>query len=310
MLKYLVILLDDTSVSYCHYCNPKSERHLIPLDVLRQGILWGMKENLMIQFVYPEYEMPDEYIEVIETIDHGKIKTVGQQNDADVVIIQSWEDLDKVCNNQITVVWRVTKDCLFAHYKSVVHALKHLARLNIVITDVQNFTGDDFNTYKTILETLAEQIKMLYVNKKFVQLNLLTDRIMLDRMNNCNAGCESITLAPDARFYVCPAFYLEDDGYSVGDLESGLDIKNQQLYRLDHAPICKKCDAYQCRRCIWLNSKMTLEVNTPSREQCVISHLERNASRKLLESIRLEGKFFAGREIPEIDYLDPFEKIQ
>ena len=36
--RYLVVLLDDTSVSYCHYANDKVRHNLIPIDVLRQGI--------------------------------------------------------------------------------------------------------------------------------------------------------------------------------------------------------------------------------------------------------------------------------
>ena len=73
MLQYLVILLDDTSVAYCHANNPLKERNLIPLDALRKAILFGMKENLMIQFVYPNYELPEAYNEIIESIDHIKI---------------------------------------------------------------------------------------------------------------------------------------------------------------------------------------------------------------------------------------------
>lgn len=55
---------------------------------------------------------------------------------------------------------------------------------------------------------------------------------MLDRMNNCGAGDTTITLAPDGKFYICPAFYLEnqedalgDLKHSIGDLDNGLDIK-------------------------------------------------------------------------------------
>ena len=73
MLQYLVILLDDTSVAYCHAANPLKEHNLIPIDTLKKAILFGMKENLMIQYVYPEYELPEEYDEVIESIDHVKI---------------------------------------------------------------------------------------------------------------------------------------------------------------------------------------------------------------------------------------------
>ena len=96
--------------------------------------------------------------------------------------------------------------------------------------------------------------------------------------------------------------------FSVGNIEDGLDIKNPQLYRLDHAPICRNCDAYQCKRCIWLNRATTCEVNIPSHEQCVVAHLERNASRVLLNNIRKHGRFLPEKgEIKEIEYLDPFE---
>ena len=103
------------------------------------------------------------------------------------------------------------------------------------------------------------------------------------------------------------AFYYEQD-YSIGSLTGGLDIKNPQLYKLNYAPICRHCDAYQCRRCIWLNKKTTLEVNTPSHEQCVVAHIERNASRELLRRGRELGEFLPEKDIKEIDYLDPFEK--
>ena len=38
MLQYLVILLDDTSVSYCHYDNRKSEHRLISLENLKKPV--------------------------------------------------------------------------------------------------------------------------------------------------------------------------------------------------------------------------------------------------------------------------------
>ena len=87
-------------------------------------------------------------------------------------------------------------------------------------------------------------------------------------------------------------------------LQTGLDIKNRQLYRLEYAPLCRVCDAFQCKRCIWLNRKTTGEVNTPSHEQCVAAHLERNASRKLLNDWQ---DYFPDKKIEPVDYLDPFE---
>lgn len=307
MLQYLIILLDDTSVSYCHYENPKMGRKLISLENLKAGILFGMKENLMIQFVYPDYELPIEYQQVIETIDHSKIMPFSKADGADVIVFNSWNCLENsLLKEKTAYVLRTSKQELFDNY-ALLAKKSDMCRLNIVITDIDSFTAADFDHYKLILSDLVEAIKNAYGNKKTPQINILTDRMMLDKMNNCNAGWENITLAPDGLFYVCPAFYFDEKGSPVGDLYDKLQIKNSQFYKLAYAPLCRKCDAYQCKRCIWLNWKTTLEVNTPSHEQCVVAHLERNASRELLKEIRMLGTFLPDKEIKEIDYLDPFD---
>lgn len=307
MLQYLIILLDDTSTSFCHYGNTKKERRPIDVDTLSKGIRYAMTENLMIQFVYPDYELPEDIRKEVETIDHSKIKPKSD-DDADVLVLNEWNLT--ALPTDIPVVLRTTKSELLSKYKELTNILGNVLRLNIVITDVETFTDADFDTYKIVLIELSETIENLYLEGMSPQLNLLTDRMMLKDMNNCGAGDTSITLAPNGKFYVCPAFYHEDEKDSVGDLESGLDIKNRQLYRLDHAPICRHCDAWQCKRCVWLNRKTTLEVNTPSHEQCVVAHLERNASRELLTNIRKHGTFLPENEdIKEIDYLDPFDKV-
>ena len=51
---------------------------------------------------------------------------------------------------------------------------------------------------------------------------------------------------------------------------------------------------------------MTWDNNTPSHQQCVISHLERNASRDLQIKMQEAGYRFEN-EIKEINYLDPFD---
>lgn len=330
MLQYLVILLDNTATSYCHYENFCHEKKLISIEDLKQGIFYGMKENLMIQFVYPDYELPQEYKDVINTIDHSDIVSSLCEDDelrknADVIICHDWNGIQFSSFDKDRIyTLRTSKEDLFDRYKLLKCIISSSLRLNVVITDIEKFTEEDFKKYKEVLEYLSDVLKTCYAEGKSPQLNLLTDRLMLDGMNNCNAGVENITLAPNGKFYVCPAFYLSKEcdgnensldevcqkGYSIGSLKEGLDIKNPQLYKLDHAPLCRKCDAYQCKRCIWLNRKTTLEVNTPSHEQCVVAHLERNASRNLLTNIRKYGAFLADKEIKGIEYLDPFDVLQ
>ena len=309
MLQYLVILLDDTSVAYCHAENPLQEHNLIPVDTLKKAILFGMKENLMIQYVYPDYELPEEYNEVIESIDHVKI---GR----DVAI---YKDIPQTITAENAVLRLSIAEFITKQY-DIAALLPQVTRLNICLIDVENLREEQAEDYKKALSTLNAVLLNLYKSGKQPQLNILTDRLQLIEMHNCGAGDTNITIAPNGKFYLCPAFYYDEKmgisnrlnhhklsfERSVGDLENGLQIPNPQLLKLDHAPLCRICDAYHCNRCIWLNQKLTWDNNTPSHQQCVIAHLERNAARDLQQQLIKEGFVFEN-EIEQIDYLDPFD---
>jgi CXXX repeat peptide maturase len=268
-----------------------------------------MKQNLMVQFVYPSYDIPTEYKEAIETIDHVKIMPLDSEHiiSADVVVFNSCKEFverkAEVLEGKVFVLRTQGKDVLHN-----IPTFECDSRLNIIITDIDIFTEKDFDTYKQWLSELKTEINKIYCNGKTSQINILTDRILLEKMNNCNAGYENVTLAPNGEFYVCPAFYIENEKDSIGNLKNGLNLKNSQLYKLEYAPLCRICDAYQCKRCVWLNRRTTLEVNTPSHEQCVVAHLERNTSEQLLNELKAVG-YFSDKEISVINYLDPFETI-
>ncbi len=306
MLKYLIVLLDDNAVSYCHY-SPKADTGIsISSDLLKKTIFFAMKENLSVQFVYSRNDVPDEIASLIDTIDHTDIAPT----DADIIVINGWDEVSvSNCARGRSYVIRTRFEDLLSNDETLKSILTTTDRINIVITDVEKFSDLSIGKYQAFLDGLIPIIVEEYKAGHQVQLNLLTDRLMLKEMNNCNAGHESITLAPDGKFYVCPAFYLNSE-QSIGDIDNGLDIKNPQLYKLDHAPICRVCDAFQCKRCIWLNKKMCREVNTPSHQQCVMAHIERIASKKLLDEFRkIDNSFMSEIDIPEVEYLDPFDKV-
>ena len=307
-LQYLVILLDDTSVAYCHADNPLKERNLMPIETLKKAILFGMKQNLMIQYVYPEYELPAEYDEAIESIDNLKIgRDVKVVNEVPAAVD---------CDN---IVLRIKTKDLIAKQYDIAALLPNVKRMNICLTDIETFKDEQIDEYKKALNTLGAVLTSLYKEQKHPQLNILTDRLTLKEMHNCEAGIGNITVAPNGKFYLCPAFYYDektgvsnkmnhktkDASRSVGDLENGLCIPNKQLLELNHAPLCRNCDAYHCNRCIWLNQKLTWDNNTPSHQQCVIAHLERNAARDISAKLREAG--YNLPEIKEINHIDPFD---
>lgn len=310
MLQYLVILLDDTSVSYCHAVNPLTEANLMPLETLREAIIFGMKHNLMIQYVLPQYQLPDEYYIEMDSIDNIKI---GQ----DVAVYQCIPE--SVKND--TVVLCLTLELFISNVYMVSNILRKTKRLCVQFTDIQTFQDSQIEQYENSLNVLKETIIDELTKGRNHDVNLITDRLNLSKMGNCNAGLNNITIAPNGKFYICPAFYYDevqkiDTGTnyklpsynrSVGDLANGLNIKNRKLYELDNSPLCTICDAYHCNRCVWLNQKMTYEINTPSHEQCVMSHIERKVTKSLSEMMR--GMGIESPIIKSIDYMDPFEKI-
>lgn len=310
MFKYIVVQLADNAISYCHYNNVSSDTSLISKEILKKAIRFAMLENLHVTFVYPDRVLPIDYSSIINTVEHVKIVPINYPDisDNDIVVCDSIDKLNyKNISNKQIVVLRIFKSEIFQLPYIYETLCKKIARLNIVVKDIEYSDKKTWSDYKIILQKIGQLIIDDIDNN--CQINILSDRLQLIAMNNCNAGDESITLMPNGRFYPCPAFFYDNPNEYFGDLEEGIQIKNEQLFRLDHAPICSHCDAYQCRRCVWLNRKTTLEINTPSKEQCIWSHLERNASGEILKKINnvKANDLFQHISIPDINYLDPFE---
>lgn len=213
MLKYLIVQLDDASVSFCHYKNDRTKPCLIDLDVLRKALFWSMKENLIVQFLYPDYQLPTDYKNVIAGIDHVDIvsSTCEDENllrTADVVVFDKWATIQDFpfSQNQAYVI-RTSFADLFSNGAFLNTILPKVSRLNIVLTDIQSFNSEMEERYAQFLDNLNEKIYQEYKSNHGVQVNILTDRMMLDSMNNCNAGVESVTLAPNGKFYICPPLH-------------------------------------------------------------------------------------------------------
>jgi hypothetical protein len=205
MIKYLVVLLDDASPSFCHYTHTRDKRNLISLDLLKDAVFFAMRENLVIQYVYPGYDLPEGYSDVIDEMTHVNIVPLKSELHADAVVIEGFDELNDSANllrAGVPYVLRTDHKTFMKEWKSLTSRLEIISRLNIVYTDICDFRDEDSEKYAEALNGFSEVLKTLASKGKYPQVNILTDRMLLGRMNNCNAGVESITLAPDGRFYV------------------------------------------------------------------------------------------------------------
>jgi len=274
---------------------------------MQKAFMFALKSNMNVQLVYPNYELPDDYKDLIYEIEHTNIVPAALTTDADVIVLDSIHE--SFNGNPKNVIIRDEFRNFVSSYEQLASLLCVHRNVSIVIKDIDTIKDKELVEYGILINNLEAVIADSVLKGRPLQLSNITDRLTLSKMKNCNAGWRSITLAPNGRFYICPSFFYDNLENSVGDLNNGISVKNEQLYRLNHAPLCSICDCYQCKRCVWLNKRLTNDVNTPSHQQCVLSHYERNASKKLLDDIRSHGEYLNGVDIPAIKYLDPIEII-
>ena len=160
------------------------------------------------------------------------------------------------------------------------------------------------------MEILSEKIYERYLNDNPIEINVLTDIFYSKEIKGCGSGIDSFTIAPNGKAYICPAFYYDDEDDSIGDLDLGIHIKRPSLLKPDSSRICRNCDSYHCRRCLFLNKKLTTEINTPSSVQCIVSHTERNVSRNLELKLIAADLLDPINFINKIDFIDPIIKIK
>jgi CXXX repeat peptide maturase len=317
LLSHLVVILDKHSTSFCYYENQEcyaSGKDIISLGVLHSAVVYARQNNLAVNFVYSNNRLPGEYEEIIESVNHVKIVPLKLKDvypESVLVInrddIEHIRDLRENCAKNI--ILRIDRDNLTNLNSIIISLLGKFKRLNLCLLNIEAYTEADLEQYSEQLKDMYVPITEAYKKGNSFEINFITDRFLLGEMNNCNAGITHLTLAPNSCFYLCPGFYYDSLEDNVGSLASGLNIKDAQLLRIDHAPVCRKCDAYHCKRCLYLNKRTTLEINTPSRQQCILSHLEREASRNLIEDLRFTEELRRLQPIPQIDYLDPFENL-
>jgi CXXX repeat peptide maturase len=315
MLKYINILLADTAVSFCHYENTNSiTSKWVSIELLNDIIHYCQAQELSINYIFPQETVPLELLDTIEKTDHFKIAPYGALVNSTAVVINpaDFEKMNELDNsNKNIIILRVSKnETKFIH--TLINRLQGMfKKLTLVLTEVESYTEEDIETYKEELEKSEECLFQQYkdVKDSLPEINFVSDLWFADQMNNCNAGIAHCTFAPDGNMYICPAFYQKGIT-GIGKL-SEIQVVNKRLFSLDSAPLCNnKCDAFHCKRCIFLNHLLTEEFNTPSNQQCRLSHIEREFSRHLLERLKQVNPLYLQiSAIEKINYSDPMEII-
>jgi len=320
MYKYLLVILEKGAVPFCHYSNPyynsPGQYSLMPFELLKKVVNYALRHELSINFLYGKHRLPMEYERLIDTSSHVKMIPLCLQDTypegvlvLDAAECESFAGIGNGSTRNIIV--RVERADLL-NLPQVWEALQgKFKRLNVHLVGVEDFTEKDIELYESQVKKISEMLQQRYKEGHEIELNILTDRMLLQQMNNCEAGIAHLTIAPNGKGYICPGFYHDDENNAIGvwNEERELVAVNQRLLSLQCAPICSHCDAFHCKRCVYLNKLTTLEINVPSKEQCLIAHAEREASRQMMNKLRSIKPFDKLPLIPRLAYQDPFDVV-
>ena len=322
MLKYLFVMLAPGFLGPPHSIVHAAFYHTVlswyfpdweeMAQWLPDKIAYASSPDLILNVLYGNQKLPPYYDKIInQYIKHVKFVPLELEeyykNSVLILNKQNKKIINGLTSNSIdNISVRLEKNELTNLYDYIEVLINKCKRINLYLLGISDYDESDLKEYSKQLDKIAKLITHEYKNEHSVELSFISDRILLDKMKNCNAGIDHITFAPNGKFYICPGFYHSNENASAGDLKEGIHIRNSELLHIDASPICSTCDAYHCKRCVWLNKKITNDLHIPSSQQCNISHLERNISREVHVNLMDHLPFKDITPIPEMDYLDPF----
>lgn len=316
---YLLVLLERGAVPFCLYENPyyfsSAKPDWIEPALLDAIVRHAEDTGTALMVVHGRHRPPRKLRTILERVVHAQIVPFTGHGDRDgaIVVLESEErehftDLSEDWTRSL--ILRVERRDLAVCSDMFEALIGRFGRLVLHPRGIEYFDADDLQVYAGELDRIGQKIRRLYEAGRQVEVNVLTDRIMLSEMRNCDAGVSHFTIAPDGGCYVCPGDIAFENG-PIGRFspDQGLALQPPAHLDLSHAPLCMRCDAFHCKRCVHLNGRLTGEVNVPSRQQCLVAHVEREASRRLVESLATMEPFRRVRRIPELDYTDPLDAM-
>lgn len=311
---HLYFLLSTEAARHCTYDPSKAPKQEMPFEIFKQGLNFALQNFYNPVLLLSPEGLSAEQKALLRGVEVTEVYSSNHPVQAQDGIAVYDNHIQNLCDGDNALLL-LKKESIPGLSNTLKTIFTRQSRINLVLEDVEKITDTDLQVYEQELENIAEYLTRKLGEGSYLELNVLSDPLVLSTMANCNAGVESFMLAPNGNFYICPAFYYADPEQAIGNLEDGITFSYQKFLRLEKSPVCSVCDAHHCRRCVYQNKQLTREYLIPGKNQCVVSHVERKVGKKyalmLAENGYLEQLTLRTVEeiFPELDYIDPVQHI-
>jgi len=303
--KYLNILLENDAVSFCQYKNHNSIKHqVMPDDMVDWAVQYCFDNHIVPIFVGTDSWKYSDFGLAITTSEYLS------KNKARILLRSDIKKTSIIKEDSVVLVLNKTD---IGHLYDILRAffarLHDNANISVFFDDLYDFTQEDLVVYKKQLVLISDILFDLWTHDRCINLNLLTHLFYEYAPCECNAGIQNFTLAPDGYFYLCPAFYYDEEmrlKYRIGDTNGGISNLYQSLCDQNKNTGCRQCASHNCLKCLYLNKKWTGEFCVPPEISCIKSNIERIQSSKLYnqlkQHINFDNRF--RRKIDDSAYFD------
>lgn len=277
--KYLHFILDCEAPPYCNYTTKTIEEEMSQAT-FDKGMSFAKKTHMIPVFV----GNPDGYLRGADKYKvHVRIDWQEKfENECDNPIefripVTTCEKTNahysKTYQIGVLLVNRGSISCLSKTIKDISHLF---SRINIIKTDVLSWTDSDVEDYKAELKTIRDKL-----DNSIYGISIFDDALSGGTMSACKAGISEYALAPDGKFYLCPAYYFANE-FNVGDLHTGIhNVFESQLEKRVYNE-CENCNAKNCLQCSFERYVNNMTVCIPCTSQCIIAKAEIESIKELL----------------------------
>lgn len=310
-IKKQLFVITDTTLSVCNY--NLSEFYRIKGDDLKEGELVIKK---CLQFCDDNYFVP--YFVGLKKRDYfgfyiNYYKDFDEKDEFNIDVLYGHdikETFDGVLSKNIILNLMVKEIRSINHYINFLN-LYDIDNININFLDLVDIKMSDLEIYNEILFELVNLIANEWKNKNYIQVNILTDNLFMEKHSFCGAGKYLYSVFIDGTVYTCPAC-VGNKNEKIGNI---LDSDFALAKSFEQVPyMCKNCNAMQCKKCKYINQKKTYEAHVSPEIICVKENLELYYANKLYEKIssfksEIPFEVIKPKNIPDIS-LDPIQFIR
>lgn len=248
--KYLYFVLDDGITPHCSYSSNKNTEAAMEPELISKGIEYARVHNMIPVFLGDAAKYLDTYQNnIMHVCMTGQNITENMRIASNVSrvipIYDKCNYLTEVTPSDVCILL-LSRDALDSVEEMLDIIQPSTNRINIIKQDYMIWDSLDLKKYEQVLDSIRKR------EHKEGQINLLEFRH--EPQKECGMGISEITLAPNGKFYECPAAYFSKEN-SVGDIDSGFSISDSDLYSRERIAKCRKCDVHNCRPCFFCQQK-------------------------------------------------------